>query len=210
MRTLVIGTMLMLGGGCATPTTTSARDAAVLARLDAIDARQRAVDTKLDRLATGERATTTTADRIDVAVGGQKVIPSERVANYFVGAQDVVHVKVTPGGDHMVLLGMKPGYAGLLLVYADGTTRNYDVHVEAEPHDGAAARIDLVVGAVHVVPIAGVTNFATGSDVVQVKTFDDGQKMVLSAVKPGYTGLTLIYADGRVANYDVRVTPSAR
>jgi len=28
---------------------------------------------------------------------------------------------------------------------------------------------------------------------------------VLSAVKPGYAGLTLLYAGGRVDNYDVRV-----
>ena len=163
-----------------------------------------------NRLAAGERATATNADRIDVAVGGQKVIAADRVAHYVVGAQDVVHVKVTPEGNHMVLLGMKPGYAGLLLVYADGTTRSYDVHVDAEPHDSGARRIDLVVGGLRVLPSAGVTNFATGNDVLQIKTFDDGQKLVLDAVKPGYTGLTLIYADGHVDNYDVRVAASAQ
>lgn len=209
MRTLAIGTMLLIGG-CATTKTTSARDAALLARLDSIDARAHAVEAKLDRLANATRAPSTTTDRIDVAVGGQKVLAADRVAHYVVGAQDIVHVKVTSDGNHMVLLGMKPGYAGLLLVYADGTTRSYDVHVDSEPHDSGATRIDLVVGGLRVIPIAGVTNFATGNDVVQVKTFDDGQKLVLDAVKPGYTGLTLIYADGRVDNYDVRVTPSAQ
>lgn len=221
MRGFMIGAMLVLGG-CAT---TSARDAAVRARLDAIEARQHAADEKLDRLAAAARATpakterTTTAteratpatdDRIDIPVNGQRVLAAERVANYTVGAPDVVQVKVTPDGRHLVLLGAKPGYTGLLLFDGDGTLHNYDVHVGAPSRDTGAARIDLVVGGLRVLPSAGVTNFATGSDVVQIKSFENGNKLVLDAVKAGYTGLTLIYADGHVDNYDVRVAPSAQ
>ena len=85
------------------------------------------------------------------------------------------------------------------------------MHVDAEPHDSGARRIDLVVGGLRVLPSAGVTNFATGNDVVRDQDVrNDGQKLVLDAVKPGYTGLTLIYADGHVDNYDVRVAASAQ
>jgi len=74
----------------------------------------------------------------------------------------------------------------------------------------SARRIDLVVGRSRVVALAGVTSFATGNDVVKIKTLGDGQKLVLDAVKPGSTELLLIYADGHRANYDVRVAASAQ
>jgi hypothetical protein len=74
----------------------------------------------------------------------------------------------------------------------------------------AATRIDLAVGGQKVLSSAGVTSFATGNDVIQIKSFDDGRQLLLNAVKPGYTGLTLIHGDGKIESYDVRVAADHR
>ena len=146
------------------------------------------------------------ANRIDLAVGGQKVLAADGVTNFATAVDDVVHVKATDDGRYLLLLAVKEGYTGLTLVDADGTSKSYDVHVGHVPPDGDGShRIDLVVGAQKVLPSAAVLHFAVGSDVVTIKSFDDGRKLLLSAVKPGYAGLTLIYVDGRIQSYDLHI-----
>ena len=147
-----------------------------------------------------------TANRIDLAVGGQRVLAAERVTNYSTAVNDVVQIKSTDDGRYLLLRALKEGYTGLVLVYADGTTASYDIHVgRVPPGGGGATRIDLVVGAQKVLPSAAIVHYAVGSDVVTVKSFDDGRKLLVNAVKPGYTGLTLFYVDGRVESYDLHI-----
>src|SRR6476469_3724338 len=69
--------------------------------------------------------------------------------------------------------------------------------VYAAPHDEDQSEINLAVGGQKVINSTGVSNFSEPSGIVQIKTTDDGRKMVITAVRPGSTTLLLIYSSGK-------------
>lgn len=69
------------------------------------------------------------SNRIDLAVGGRKLLAADHVTNFATSVEDVVHVKPTDDGRHLMLVAVKEGFTGLTLIYADGTSKSYHVHV---------------------------------------------------------------------------------
>src|SRR3954467_12803185 len=67
----------------------------------------------------------------------------------------------------------------------------------AATHEEDQSEINLAVGGQKVINSAGVSNFSEPSGIVQIKTTDDGRRMVISAVRPGSTTLLLIYSNGK-------------
>ena len=75
----------------------------------------------------------------------------------------------------------------------------------AATHDEETSEINLAVGGQKVINSAGVSNFSEPSGIVQIKTTDDGRRMVISAVRPGSTTLLLIYGNGRQETISINV-----
>ncbi len=75
----------------------------------------------------------------------------------------------------------------------------------AAPHDEDQSEINLAVGGQRVINSAGVSNFSEPSGIVQIKTTDDGRRMVVSAVRPGSTTLLLIYSNGKQETININV-----
>jgi pilus assembly protein CpaC len=71
--------------------------------------------------------------------------------------------------------------------------------------DDEGSEINLAVGGQKVISSAGVTNFSEPSGIVQIKTTDDGRRMVISAVRPGNTTLLLIYGSGKQETIAINV-----
>jgi pilus assembly protein CpaC len=65
--------------------------------------------------------------------------------------------------------------------------------------------INLAVGGQKVINSAGVVNFSEPSGIVQIKTTEDGRRMVISAVRPGSTTLLLIYGGGKQETISINV-----
>src|SRR6266545_3430598 len=76
---------------------------------------------------------------------------------------------------------------------------------------GAASRdddnqeINLAVGGQKVISTVGVANFSEPSGIVQIKTTEDGRRMVISAVRSGSTTLLLIYGNGKQETIAINV-----
>jgi pilus assembly protein CpaC len=77
--------------------------------------------------------------------------------------------------------------------------------VAAAAHDDEGSEINLAVGGQKVLSSVGVTNFSEPSGIVQIKTTDDGRRMVVSAVRPGSTTLLLIYGNGKQETIPINV-----
>jgi len=77
--------------------------------------------------------------------------------------------------------------------------------VYAATHDEDQSEINLAVGGQKVINSTGVSNFSEPSGIVQIKTTDDGRRMVISAVRPGSTTLLLIYGNGRQETININV-----
>jgi pilus assembly protein CpaC len=77
--------------------------------------------------------------------------------------------------------------------------------VYAAQHEEEQTEINLAVGGQKVINSAGVSNFSEPSGIVQIKTTDDGRRMVISAVRPGSTTLLLIYGNGRQETININV-----
>ncbi|HEY1587126.1 MAG TPA: hypothetical protein VGH63_15630 [Polyangia bacterium] len=75
----------------------------------------------------------------------------------------------------------------------------------AATHDEDTSEINLAVGGQKVINSAGVSNFSEPSGIVQIKTTDDGRRMVISAVRPGSTTLLLIYGNGKQETININV-----
>jgi pilus assembly protein CpaC len=75
----------------------------------------------------------------------------------------------------------------------------------AAPREEESSEINLPVGGQKVINSAGVSNFSEPSGIVQIKTTDDGRRMVVSAVRPGSTTLLLIYSNGRQETININV-----
>jgi pilus assembly protein CpaC len=65
--------------------------------------------------------------------------------------------------------------------------------------------INLAIGGQKVINSVGVTNFSEPSGIVQIKTTEDGRRMVISAVRPGSTTLLLIYGSGKQETISINV-----
>ena len=75
----------------------------------------------------------------------------------------------------------------------------------AAGHDEDLSEINLAVGGQKVINSTGVSNFSEPSGIVQIKTTDDGRRMVVSAVRPGSTTLLLIYGNGKQETININV-----
>ena len=75
----------------------------------------------------------------------------------------------------------------------------------AATHEEDQSEINLAVGGQKVINSAGVSNFSEPSGIVQIKTTDDGRRMVISAVRPGSTTLLLIYGNGKQETININV-----
>src|SRR5262245_55216433 len=65
--------------------------------------------------------------------------------------------------------------------------------------------INLAIGGQKVINSAGVSNFSEPSGIVQIKTTEDGRRMVISAVRAGSTTLLLIYGSGKQETITINV-----
>src|SRR5438105_15261173 len=79
------------------------------------------------------------------------------------------------------------------------------VALAAPAHEEESGEINLAVGGQKVINSAGVSNFSEPSGIVQIKTTDDGRRMVISAVRPGSTTLLLIYGNGKQETISINV-----
>jgi pilus assembly protein CpaC len=79
------------------------------------------------------------------------------------------------------------------------------VALAAPGHEEETGEINLAVGGQKVINSAGVSNFSEPSGIVQIKTTDDGRRMVVSAVRPGSTTLLLIYGNGKQETININV-----
>jgi len=202
-----MGWLLLLVSGCATATP---------AKKDASATTPPATPTRTTPATATATATTTAADqahvsasgatRIDLGPAGVRVLDATGIENYTAARSDIVKIDVTPDGQRLLIRALHPGYTGLTLLGADGSTRSYDIHVAGAPLAADGDRIELPLGGQKVVPSDGVTNFATTADVVQIKSRQDGRQLILNAVKPGDSALTLIYADGTIHSYAIHVS----
>lgn len=52
---------------------------------------------------------------------------------------------------------------------------------------------------------SAVAGYTVGGDVVSVKSFGDGRKLLIDGVGPGCTSLMLIQVDGGRETYDVHI-----
>jgi len=75
----------------------------------------------------------------------------------------------------------------------------------AATHEEDQSEINLAVGGQKVINSTGVNNFSEPSGIVQIKTTDDGRRMVISAVRPGSTTLLLIYGSGKQETININV-----
>jgi pilus assembly protein CpaC len=76
---------------------------------------------------------------------------------------------------------------------------------QAAPKDDDTQEINLAVGGQKVISSAGVSNFSEPSGIVQIKTTEDGRRMVISAVRSGSTTLLLIYGNGKQETIAINV-----
>jgi pilus assembly protein CpaC len=67
----------------------------------------------------------------------------------------------------------------------------------AAPHEEEGTEVNLAVGGQKVINSSGVVNFSEPTGIVQIKTTEDGRRLVISAVRPGSTTLLLVYGGGK-------------
>lgn len=66
---------------------------------------------------------------LNLSVGENKTVSARGVKSYSEGVRGIVEVKLTPDGNHFVVVGQKPGSTTLLLLMADGTQLKYMINV---------------------------------------------------------------------------------
>jgi pilus assembly protein CpaC len=70
-------------------------------------------------------------DELDLAVGENKTISATDVVNYSEGSPGIADVKLTTDGGQFVVVGVKAGTTTLLLIYRDGSHKNWVINVFA-------------------------------------------------------------------------------
>ena len=75
------------------------------------------------------------SEELELAVGEHRTIRAGDVVNYSEGAPGIADVKLTTDGSQFVVVGLKPGTTTLLLIYRDGSHKNWTVNVFPLPLD---------------------------------------------------------------------------
>ena len=70
-------------------------------------------------------------EELDLAIGENKTIQATDVLNYSEGSPGVADVKLTTDGSQFVIVGLKAGSTTLLLIYRDGSHKNWVINVFA-------------------------------------------------------------------------------
>jgi pilus assembly protein CpaC len=90
-------------------------------------------------------------EELDLAVGENKTISAADVANFSEGASGIADVKLTTDGTQFVVVGMKAGTTTLLLIYRDGSHKNWVINVFARsPEEVQRELLQLLQGSVGV------------------------------------------------------------
>jgi pilus assembly protein CpaC len=85
------------------------------------------------------------SEQLDIAVGENKTIPANGVANYSEGSPGIADVKLTTDGGQFVVVGLKPGSTTLLLIYHDGSHKNWTVNVFARSPDDVERELEQLL-----------------------------------------------------------------
>jgi pilus assembly protein CpaC len=90
-------------------------------------------------------------EELDLAVGENKTIPATDVLNYSEGSPGIADVKLTTDGGQFVIVGLKAGTTTLLLIFKDGSKKNWVINVFARSPEQVEAELkDLLQGSVGV------------------------------------------------------------
>jgi pilus assembly protein CpaC len=90
-------------------------------------------------------------EELDLAVGENKTISAADVANFSEGTPGVADVKLTTDGSQFVVVGTKAGTTTLLLIYRDGSHKNWVINVFARsPEEVQRELLQLLQGSVGV------------------------------------------------------------
>jgi len=84
-------------------------------------------------------------EEITLAVGEQRVIPTDNVRSYSEGAKGVVDVRLTKDSSQFVVVALRPGATTLLLLMQDGAERHYKITVvdpTGPKRNGAAGTVE--------------------------------------------------------------------
>ncbi|HVY28784.1 MAG TPA: pilus assembly protein N-terminal domain-containing protein [Polyangiaceae bacterium] len=68
-------------------------------------------------------------EEITLAIGEQRVIPTDNVRSYSEGAKGVVDVRLTKDSSQFVVVALRPGATTLLMLMQDGAERHYKITV---------------------------------------------------------------------------------
>jgi len=74
-------------------------------------------------------------EELDLAVGENRTLPAVDVVNYSEGSPGVADVKLTTDGAQFVVIGLKAGSTTLLLIFKDGSHKNWVINVFARSPD---------------------------------------------------------------------------
>jgi pilus assembly protein CpaC len=84
---------------------------------------------------------------VNLVVGENKTLPAADVASYSVGAPGIADVKVAPGQDTFVIIGLRPGATTVLMLKKNGAEVTYAVNVYARNPETVEKELEaLLVG----------------------------------------------------------------
>lgn len=69
------------------------------------------------------------ASTLELAVGEQKVLPTQGVKSFSEGVKGIVDIRLTSDASKFVIIGLRPGTTTLLLLMNDGSERHYAINV---------------------------------------------------------------------------------
>ncbi len=84
-------------------------------------------------------------EELSLAVGEQRVLPTDNVRSYSEGAKGIVDVRLTKDSSQFIVVALRPGTTTLLFLMLDGAERHYKITV-ADPNgpkrNGAAGTVE--------------------------------------------------------------------
>lgn len=84
-------------------------------------------------------------EELSLAIGEQRVLPTDNVRSYSEGAKGVVDVRLTKDSTQFVVVALRPGTTTLLLLMLDGGERHYKITVtdpNGPKRNGAAGTVE--------------------------------------------------------------------